>query len=499
MDLNDHDINHLLLNPMWRLENLYHIKTKEGRETPFTRNSIQKKIGEEIRKRKMILKARQFGVSTHELLVRLDRTLFSRNWTCCIIAHEQDSIEKLFRIVRFAYETMDEDLRPRLDRGGGSKYNLFFPEINSRIYCDLESRSDTILDLHVSEAAFMKDSSRLKSTLQAVPMGGYITIESTPNGIANYFYDMWIDQDQPYSKLFFPWFMHHEYIMPTSKDFKTTDDEEQFKLKAKKHFKININKEQLSYRRFKKSELKVSQTDKRKITFDQEYPEDEQTCFLSSGETIFDLFEIKAMIENCKTPIKDFEFMKIFELPYKDTQYVIGADTSEGLGGDYSTAVMIDVKKRSIVATLRSNKWRPSTFADKLSELCIIFSSSSKRPLLAVERNNHGHAVLLKLNEYIMYENLYFDKDEKLGWRTDQVSRPIMINAFIDAITYKHIIINDKNILDECMTLIDSGGKIQAADGKNDDLIIATSIALQLLFKSSTIDLYEDIENKIFV
>lgn len=499
MNLNSQDYRDTLLDPIWRLENLYRIKTKDGFEVPFTRNLIQKKIAKEIRKRKMILKARQFGVSTHELLVRLDRTLFNKNWTCCIIAHEQDSIEKLFRIVRFAYDKIDDDLKPRLDRGGGSKYNLFFPEINSRIYCDLESRSDTIQDLHVSEAAFMKDSSRLKSTLQAVPMNGYITIESTPNGIANYFYDMWIDQDQPYSKLFFPWFIHSEYWMKAPKDIVLTQEEEEFKLKAKSLFKIKICNEQIAYRRFKKAELKVSQTDKRKITFEQEYPEDDQTCFLSSGENVFDLFDIKKMIEKCKSPIKDFEFMKIYELPRKDSMYVCGADTAEGVGGDYSTAVMIDVKSKNIVATLRSNKWRPSTFADKLVELCIIFSSTSKKPWLAVERNNHGHAVLLKLNEYSNYENLYMHSDEKIGWKTDSVTRPIMINAFIDAVTYKHININDKNILNECMTLIDNDGKIEAADGKNDDLVIATSIALQLLFKSSTIDLYDDIENKILV
>ena len=122
------------------------------------------------------------------------------------MAHEQDALEKLFQTVKVAHKNLDERLRPRLDRGGGSKYELRFPEINSKIYCDLESRGDTISRLHISEYAFVKDIKRVKATLQAVPKECPVTVESTANGL-NEFYDLYFDPDAPYVKFFFPWFM----------------------------------------------------------------------------------------------------------------------------------------------------------------------------------------------------------------------------------------------------------------------------------------------------
>jgi len=57
-------------------------------------------------------------------------------------------------------------------------------------------------------------------------------------------------------------------------------------------------------------------------------------------------------------------------------------------------------------------------------------------PLVAVERNNHGHAVILELNESPELPNLYVHKDDKLGWLTDRISRPLMIDGFIDAVEH---------------------------------------------------------------
>lgn len=493
-------MNLKLLDPSWRLENLYFIIDKSGNKVLFRPNLIQRKINQDDSKRKMILKARQFGVSTNCLLALLDYTIFNRNVYSCILAHERDSIEKLFRIVRRAYDFLPKNFKPELDRGGGSKYEMYFPELNSRIYCDLESRGDTIHRLHVSECAFMKDSSRLKSTLQAVPIEtGRVTIETTPNGMGNHFYDMWTDADQPYSKLFFPWYMFPDYKIDTDQSLDLTEEEIRLKEKARKLFGIQISDNQINFRRLKKSELKSSIADLTKITFEQEYPEDDQSCFLSSGESVLDLFSIKEMIDKSSKPIKDLDYLKIYKHQDRSKTYVVGADTAEGVGGDYSVAVMIEVETKQVVAVLRGH-WRPFEFAHKLKELCYHFKSPGKiPPILAVERNNHGHAVLLELSEHITYENLYRHEDEKLGWRTDNLSRSILINTFIDAVENKSIILNDKNILNECLTLVNNKGKIEAADNKHDDCIIATSIALQMLIKCKSLDVYSDIKNKILL
>lgn len=483
----------------WRIENLYTIINKSGQKVLFTPNAPQRKINQIKRKRKMVLKARQFGISTNEIVKMFDSVIFTKNMNAAIIAHEQDSIKKLFRIVQRLYKFLPDQIKPKIDRGGGSKYELYFPEINSRIYCDLESRSDTIQHLHVSEAAFMKDAAKLKATLQTVPIEtGIVTIETTANGMANHFYDMWNDRDQPYEKIFFPWYIFNEYKLLAGK-IVLSDDELALVQKAKKLFGVKITNEQIMFRRFKKAELKMSSHDKTKVSFEQEYPEDDTTCFLSSGEAVMDLFKIKKMLDNLPTPIGDSEGIKRYIKPTKHKSYVIGADPAEGVRRDWSVGVVIELESKSIAAVMRG-QWKPSEFAEKLAEIGKEFSGTLKGfPILAVERNNHGHAVLLKLDEILRYPALYLDpQDERPGWKTNNVSRPIMINAFIDAVEDGYLKIPDKDILTECLTLIDNAGKIESAEGKHDDCVMATSIALQVAL-SNSLSVYENIENRILV
>ena len=122
-----------LANPRWRLNNLYLIVNKHSERIKFQENSVQKIINDSQAKRKIILKTRQMGVTTGEVLKQLDAVMFTKNMTACILAHEDDSIAKIFNTPRNAYKWMPESLRPEIDRGVGSKYEMFFPKMNSRI------------------------------------------------------------------------------------------------------------------------------------------------------------------------------------------------------------------------------------------------------------------------------------------------------------------------------------------------------------------------------
>jgi len=479
-----------LKDPSWRISHLYKIVTKDGRLKTFKPNYIQDHLNKNDSQKKIILKARQFGISTNEILKCLDYCIWNRNRTVVILAHEHDAIKKLFRIVRRAVDNMHPDIRPLLDKGGGSKYEIFFPEINSRIYCDLESRGDTIHKLHVSEMAFMKDPERLRATLQAVPLDGEVGIETTPNGM-NHFYDYYFDKSNDnYKRFFFPWFFHDEYQIPTKK-ISYSQDERALIAMAKKLFDKKITKEQIAWFRMKKSEIK-------EMVY-QEYPSDEHSCFLSSGDPAINLHVIDQLMKNAKKPLKEDNGLKIYKYAQKGGFYVIGADTAEGVGGDYSVAHVYNAVNRELVATFRDHI-RPYDFAHKLNEIGKLYTRGiDAPPLLAVERNNHGHAVLLELKENINYKNLFFDTDERVGWITNKVSRPIMINAFIEAIETNKIIVNDLDLLKECMTLVNNKGKIEAVEGKHDDTIIASSIALQMVIASSSISFYNEISSKILI
>jgi hypothetical protein len=484
-------------DPVWRLNNLYYVVNKKGRRVKFQQNSVQKLLNKVTAKRRRILKARQMGISTNELLKQLDFVLFHKNKTACILAHEQDGLEKLFRIVKRAYEYMPDSLKPEIDRGGGSKYEMFFPSINSRIYCDLESRGDTIHWLHVSEKAFSKDKQRVLATIEAVPMDGIVTEETTPNGM-NHFYDDWVDEDSNYENVFFPWYLHDEYKVEdtplTKKDY--TEEEESLIEYAKSKYNITLTPAQIDFRRFKQRELKAM--------FKQEYPEDDASCFLTSGGNPFDLAKLKPMYDNAPKPLRVVDGLRIYKEHQKNEVYVLGADTAEGVDGDKSAVHVFKCSNREQVAVWHGNI-KPGAFAEKIVEIAEMYkvkftNQPEELPVIAPERNNHGHAVILKLDEILLYPNIYKMKDtDKYGWITDKVTRPIMVNVFIEGVENGTIIINDRQTLGECLTLVNNNGKIEAEDGKNDDLFIAACISVQLCIEQPDLSIYHNVSKLIKV
>lgn len=485
-------------DPRWRINNLYKIVDKNGSLVTFKENKLQQKVNEDTSKGIMILKARQLGFSTARIIRLLDYTIWTPNKTCVIIAHEDDSIKKLFRIVYRAIKYMPDAIRPTIDKGGGSKYEYFFPEMNSRIYCDLESRSDTIHKLHVSEIGLMKNDDRVRATVDAVPINGEITYESTPKGL-NHFYKMWKDKNRTEKKFFFPWYCFDEYQLPSGK-FTLTKEEKELVIKAKKLYGVKLTYKQIAFRRWKVTQ-KGSGT-KGLSSFKEEYPEDDETCFLTSGDAVMNLVKIKELLEKCHDPIEIKNDIRIYKRFDKTKTYSAGADPAEGVGGDWSVGVLIENESRQVVAFCRG-QWRPYDFANKLAEMCRMYTrSNGMAPLLGVERNNHGHAVLLQLDTHEKYPNLFRhekngESDPRPGWVTDKFSRSVMISDVITAIELESLIIKEEQILNECLNVVNNNGKIEAAEGYNDDCVLACAIALQLVLRFDTSDVYKDLRKKI--
>lgn len=478
----------------WRINNLYAIVNKEGKRVTFKENGVQKAINDCRRRRKLILKYRQSGVTTNEGKKQLDFVSFGLNKNACIMADKEDNMEKIFSKMRYMHANMHPKFRPALDKGGGSKYEMKFPDINGRMYCALEGRGDTIHWLHISEAAFA-DPNRLKATLEAVPINGIVTFESTANGMGNHFYRRWVTHSKNLAKLFFPWFIDPANRMDGS-GLKMTDEEWEFSKRVKLKYNMDITLDQIAYRRMK-------QEDQQEL-FPQEYPEDDISCFLASGGAAMDLEEISKQLNAVPEPIEDNGWLKVWKKYDARRQYAIGADPAEGVNRDYSVGDVFDVKTCEQVAQIRSNKWKPSKFADKLNDLAKMYHKPGRPwPLMGVERNNHGHAVLLKLDETHGYANLYRfkpDDEDALGWKTDSITRPLMIDAFIDGVENGTATLNSRKTLGECLTLIDNDGKIEAEEGETDDCIIASAIAIQMCIESrGNLDVYEDLSNKILL
>ena len=132
-------------------------------------------------------------------------------------------------------------------------------------------RSATIQLLHCSEVAFFSNAvEHSTGIMQAVPnaAGTEVILESTANGVGNYFHQEWQKAEAGISDfiaIFVPWYWQDEYQEPIGGDFKRSSHEEELKEQ------YNLTDNQLQWRRKKIIQLSVSGVDGEK-SFCQEYP-----------------------------------------------------------------------------------------------------------------------------------------------------------------------------------------------------------------------------------
>jgi len=480
-----------LLSKDWRINHLYKIVDKNSRLVTFREFPFQERIRKQKAKITQVLKYRQGGVTTGCSIDILDDTIFYPNTTSMILAHKRQDLPKIFDRVRLAVKTMDSVLRPVIDKGGGSRYEIRFPEINSKIYTDIENRGDTIHRLHVSEAAFV-DQQKLKATLGAVVPHGKICYESTPNGMGNDFYKHWANPRSHRGKIFIPWFIQPEYIGEGSTVSTITTEESELMRLAHDKYGIVLSKDQIAWRRGTKEELKE--------LFAQEYPEDDKTCFLASGACPVDQELISRLMNKAKEPLINDSGLMVWETYQRDKRYIISADVAEGVRSDYSVADVFRVDTKEQVAQFRSNNIKPFAFAKKITELADMYWVGGRPwPLISCELNNHGHAVNGYLYNTARYSNLYYGKEETPGWLTNSVTRPKMIDTFIEGVESETIKLNSLETLGECLTLVDNGGKIEASDGENDDTIISAAIGIQMIITNGRDDLWDNLSSKVLL
>lgn len=109
----------LMADPLWRIRNIYKIVTKKGEVIDFRPNRVQEIILHDLYfdnvRRELVLKSRKHGVSTLFEIIILDWCYFGANLQASIIdmTHTNAS-DKLTKIIRFAWENLDPEIREKL-------------------------------------------------------------------------------------------------------------------------------------------------------------------------------------------------------------------------------------------------------------------------------------------------------------------------------------------------------------------------------------------------
>jgi len=238
---------------------------------------------------------------------------------------------------------------------------------------------------------------------------------------------------------------------------------------------------------------------KRKALGEMMWAQEYGLRFLSSGRNVFDMDAIEKArkfvlnVGEVNEPVVEGQkicFVKkdgdlvVYREPEPEGIYCVGADVSEGVGGDYSVAIIWDRKTGEEVAMYRG-QIHPDRFGSELNK----WGRKYNNAMMVVEVNNHGLTTLTTLRNLI-YPSLYMRPvkmeaissgfSDRLGWRTTKLTRPLLLDDLGQHLREGSIIIHSKKLLDEMSVFIyDKDGNMMPSGGFTDDCIFAGGIGLQ--------------------
>ena len=472
---------------------------------PFEFNEAQKivnkKIDEQLKRtgrvRAIVLKGRQMGLSTFAVARVFWKSYFNAHNKSVVMAHDSATSDSLFNMSRNTISNMPEEYRPTFKKSNAKEIMFEHNESGYRLYTagsPEAGRGTTPTIAHLSEVAFWThDEKILAGLFQGISEanGTEVILESTANGVGNEFHRLWkgaVNGENDYVPIFVPWYLMPEYrrTVLEPEEFQETLTENEQKLQALHGLDI----EQLYWRRLKVAEGGLSK-------FKQEYPCTPEEAFQVSGSNVFDIEKLQSLIPSKVMKNQSFNLvsstfedhsegnLEIFQYPKFDENFVIGADCALGVGQDSSACAVMNTDNE-VVALFRNNRIDPTQYGDLLFYLGRYYNNA----LLAVESNSLGIATLNRLKQ-MKYVNLYHqtkvanvsnEEGNRLGWRTTQATKPMIIGHLKNAIENDDINLASTRIIQECMDYVsDANGRTNAISGAHDDTVIATAIALEVL------------------
>lgn len=451
---------------------LFQIETKRRKIVPFEPWRIQRGILKYIDPegcRNVILKPSQTGATTVIVGYYLADTLTHPGTTSVIVAFEEFITQRLLSKAQFMYDQLPSNLRPEMSHR--STHEKFFPGINSVFYIGSAraytfGRGEVIHNFLADEYAFWPNTADIMvPVLQRVPKNGRVNVLSTPHGEDNDFarlYNSAKEGKSQWKSLFFPWFWHEEYTLPPGDNYAIPadkgellyiDDVEQKLLDV-----YGLTVDQLRWRRAKRAELhELNRTGETELLFDQEFAEDDKSCFVSAGDMIYDVEVLADLYQKALTqkPIKKEKGFNIYEEPVDGIDYVVTCDP--GMGRKTHTAAMVSywweedgVEYGKVVATFLEHLETADTV-----DLLIHIGRKYHTATICPEENNHGVAVLNGLIKYPrVYKRIDIVKGKKTprrGWWTSPKTKPFMIKRLKEVLG--NIDIPDPRFITSCRAL----------------------------------------------
>jgi hypothetical protein len=311
-----------------------------------------------------------------------------------------------------------------------------------------------------------------KAFIPVIADGGQIIVVSTANGFGNSFYDLWMNaSDRGLSPRFLGADLH-----PGRNDAW-----------------------------FDSMRLTLEPAD-----MAEQYPLNAAEAFMGTSGCWFNVDALDYYAKNLREPTERFNFLvdeetgakatrekrsdgwiRLYDKPDDEHEYAVYVDVATGRGLDYTDAVVIDLLDMNIAAEMHG-KIDPDLTAEQLHFLGRWYGTAR----IAIEMGGgFGEAVVIplrdgkrgrrpypKLYRHVQDDRPDFKQNLTFGFPITGKTRPLIINALAAAIRERTLPHIPSDTILECKTFVrrDTNPSPRAADGANDDRVMALAGALEM-------------------
>lgn len=462
------------------------------------------------------LKARQLGYTTLAMAHGLWLALFRPGANILVVSKNQESSNKNLAQARLGYQFLPAWMKqraPKLDADSTKGMSFVFPDgMISKMKAAPSTAGvfagETATFVIWDEAALVEPASLqedvLRTLLPTTDAGGSFWIISTARGAHNRFaktYRAARRGDSQFVSFFRPWMVSP--FMRCNKGCGWCNGVEGMRAPCQSRY-----------------DLRRREFADQPWRFFQEYPSDDEEAFRESGRPRFVGMPSEESLEEFPyrgdlvwaddrtvafEPDEHGPLHLTTITPDRDGFYVVGADPSQGVGRDFSSAHIMtfaDDGRPEIVGYYQSNTVQPTEFAAALDRIGRFFQGRLWAALLAVEdQGGQGALPINELHKHLEYPNPYIHQmpGKKRTRQGRMFAFPMTVDrrrAVIDRLgKYVPTVENPDNMyglypalrveLGQFVAQETSAGNIKyAADvGCHDDLVMSLAISLWILIE----------------
>jgi hypothetical protein len=453
---------------VWLPGTLLCVRNRAGRRQLFRANPVQRLFEQRRGRQNIVLKARQMGLTTWIAGQFFLKTISSSGVLSVQVAHTREAAESIFACVRRMWENLPDAWKTGpLRRARANAGQMVFGELDSEFRVisageENAGRGLTIQNLHLSEVSRWPGHAHetLAGLRAALAPEGELTLESTPHGASGAFYEEWTHADESgLVRHFFPWWLEPRYTGPPAANY--TPEEQAL---VSRH---GLTAPQIGFRRSLERSFRGLRA--------QEYAEDAESCFRASGDGCFAIEPIERRLSELHDPLETRRggALQIWFPPVPYREYLLGVDSAGGgADGDYAAVQVIER-----VSGLQCAELRERLGPLELARVSAALAREYGHALIAVERNNHGAAVLAYLDATERYDRVY-GQDGVAGWLTTAGNKPAMVSRIGALLEEGANLFYSRRLLAECRSFITyAGGRTGAAAGTHDDCLMAMAVA----------------------